>query len=542
VPGRIRPWLRLGYLTPRLGGVVLTTALERPLPAAMSDMPEAEDRTPRFCNIVSQTAAEAPLPAPAALQGPLMVSAHNAATLASGLYREQQNLAARKQKRNAAFDAANVKIQKTEERAAKLEESLQQVQANLDQQQEGRKAVAALDKANKANSAANTPARRQPPRNARPGDLTEDPFCRAPKDRAEGLAPPPAQCEETYEDVAPQSPMAEHLPGDLEWRLLGPGVLGPIIRAGSVLTTTTQPSYKALVVKVLEHNTRRALLQSQIAPVECVALYDVNNVRNFSVQDLPKARLLANTMRINEVLQDDKWYGEPITVEAITDVGSSLYCDQYRLPEDDAQGCAELLRQGIWIVAGALRVHKLPEESLCKRKLFSNGHGPPPDALVVVDVQRAPQDGSGNVLTHPYETTRYVGAPLPMPFVPTGQPPEAFFPGIKAHEQRVARWRMMVDACRISGSVMWAVRAQKQHLLRSLVLEWLERRARSLQPDASGTETAADTVLPSLVMADVNELLVRNGLVDGVQGRCPGVSVCLCQRAGCNDPNACRTL
>jgi hypothetical protein len=101
---------------------------------------------------------------------------------------------------------------------------------------------------------------------------------------------------------------------------------------------------------------------------------------------------------------------------------------------------------------------------------------------------------------------------------------------------------MMVDACRISGSVMWAVRAQKQHLLRSLVLEWLERRARSLQPDASGTETAADTVLPSLVMADVNELLVRNGLVDGVQGRCPGVSVCLCQRAGCNDPNACRTL
>jgi len=520
-----------------------TTALERPLPAAMSDMPEAEDRTPRFRDIVSQTAAEAPLPAPAALQGPLMVSAHNAATLASGLYREQQTLAARKKKRNAAFDAANVKIQKTEERAAKLEESLQQVQANLDQQQEGRKATAALDKANKANSAANTPARRQPPRNARPGDLTEDPFCRAPKDRAEGLAPPPAQREENYEDVAPQSPMAEHLPGDVEWRLLGPGVPGPIIRVGSVLTTTTQPLYKALVVKVLEHTTGRALLQSQRAPIECVALYDVNNVRNWgSVQDLPKASLLAGTMRINEVFQDDKWYGDPIKVQEITGVGSSLYCDQYRLHEDDALGCAELLRQGIWIVAGALRVHKMPEESLCKRNLFSNDHGPSPDALVVVDVQRAPQDGSGKVRTHPFETARYVGAPLPPPFVPTGQPPEAFFPGIKEHEQRVARWRMMVDACRISGSVMWAVRAQKQNLLRRLVLEWLERRARSLEPDASGTETADHVVLPSLVMADVNELLVRNGLVDGVQGRCPGVSVCLCQRAGCNDPNACRTL
>ena len=469
-----------------------------------------------------------------------MAAAHVAATLAGGLEKEQKKLAAKTLKRASAYDSASTQIEQTCAKVTKLTEGLQELQENLDKMRSSRQAVMeSPGKAKNRSSAANTPTRSGPPRKARPerGNLAVDPFCRPLEDRPKDLAPPEADREETYEDVAPKTNTAEHLPGDCEWRLFGPGkAQSPIIRKGSVLTITTQ-KYKALVIEVLLHNPGRIIPGSRVAPIVCVALYDVENVRVFGVDhDVPKAEKLADSMRINEVFQDDKWFGDPIKVEEIIAVGVSLYCDQYRLPEKDFLGCAELLRQGIWIVVGALRLHKLPEDSNCKRNLYCISHKPASDAIVVVSVQWAPEDRFGNVLTHPFETARYVGAPLPMPFVPTGQPPNAIYPGIMGHAQRVARWRMMVDACRISGSVMWAVRVQRHRMLNVLVLEWLEKTARSLQPDASGNETAGEHLLSNLVMADVNDLLVRHGLVDGVQGRCPGVSVCVCQRAASNDP------
>ena len=488
--------------------------------------------------LVLTAAAEDALPAPAPVQAELVAAAHAAACAATHADLLKNKLDQVVQRGEKMWTHAQAMKDKTEAKA----EQIQQQVSDLTRRQDSAMATAealgtargdvraaqlspgALGKRSSA-STPSKPAKRNPLRDCRPAHSLREDMGPAAIAAAIGRK---ESVQESWDEVAPHSPVAEQMPGGLVWALHGPDTPGPIIKKGSVLTITTQ-AYKALVVEVLPHTKGRPLKQLDDAPVKVVCLFDARTVHTMGQHhDVPLALEVARNMRVNEVFQGDCWFGEPIKVQHIKEVGEVMYCDAWKQPDDDMQCCAALLAQGVYVCTGAFKMHKLPEDFACRTLSFCSEAAPPPGhALVVVPTLWADTDKAGNVLQHSMETAQYLAAPgVPAPIVLGEGLPD--FPDLLSHASRVARWRMFVSACRAQAELRFATRLLNQHTLSQRTMSWLCNKARSLTE--GDTETAASAVLADVSMSTVHEVLVRHGLVDGVQGRCVEHAACALAR------------
>lgn len=462
------------------------------------------------------------LPAPACSTGTLVDAAHKAVQLGA---RVEALDAEHDKVEHRLVERYTMAMKRREKDQGKLEQLGPQLRsakaarlsadANVLAMKGGREAVAAareIAKASGEKSAAGTPTRDSLMRMARPekGSMREDLL------RVTGQQPDRANGIEVVE--MPQGVVAEHVDGlDLTWQMHGPNEDGPVVTAGSVLFVRTQ-KYRALVVEVLPHTSGRRLVDAAVAPVNVVPLYDYAAVYAMGfTHDDAKARLLVQEMRVNECFQGTQWFGAAIKVQDIIKVGMCMYINECRIPEKDTSALSRLFLDDVYVCTGVLIVHKAQEAGGCSRRLVLGASPPAPSAMMVVPLQWAPKDTEceGEVPTHPWEVSKYTdrhGLPRTDPRVPLAAQR-------KSHLARVARFRIMVNAARLAFRVPLHVRQAREHAIFDRVLTWLVKKARSEKIDSASKETATSCVLADLTMADIHDVLVRHGLVDGVIGR-----------------------
>jgi len=470
-----------------------------------------------------------PLPAPAPSNCTAIAAAHRAAlqsaivAQATKVLHKTADKVLEAQQRHARLQ---VRAQKHEARVQAAAATEEQLRNEVERIQRQRAAVSADSPESLAQmgarSAENTPQKRKlPDRSARPVDLREDSWCRAKGDRPADLRPPQAERKESLRKIAPTCILAEHGPGDVEWHVEGPDAVGgPVVRAGSVLQLKDR-EHLALVIAVNPgRHERRRLTALDAAPLELVCLYDQNAVmRMGTVSHVPKAAALATSMRVNEVLQDDTWYGpEPAVGDIVGAVGTIMYCNTWRQPPRKAvdEHCALLRQKHIYVCTGVLHVHKMPEDFGCGRGAASMNAKPAGEEMVLMPIEWAPCDPTGQVDTHPWEERHVKCSPrVPKPLVLEGG---LTLPDLTSPEVRTARYRVVAMAAEVHSQLTVTARVQNQSTLATAVQQWLERKARSVR-DPQGTDTAASCELPLTSLETVVDVLVRNGLLDGVQGR-----------------------